>query len=202
MQSEERGRLRYTVNPTASENEQESDEASHDDEQEYLCNMALTSNPREISMPACCQACWHNRDWIAGGTPAHGMYAQAARRKQQLSYLATTYITGLAIPTPKRIASLLGSAFSIIFGIMLMTMEQRTNYIIPECDPLCPSPSSKVQNNVQISYSITENIRIFHTVDHVILYFTKFWLAIQIFIPTFQWLLPDICVVRIPSAFC
>lgn len=32
MQSEERGRLRYTVNPTTSENEQESDKASHDDE--------------------------------------------------------------------------------------------------------------------------------------------------------------------------
>lgn len=137
MQSEERRRLRYAVNPTTSENEQEeSDKASHDDEQACLCYMAPTSNPRETSMPVCCQACWHNWDWIVGGTPTHRMYSQAARRKQQLSYLATTYIMGLAIPTPKRIASLLGSAFSIIFGIMLMTMKQRTNYIIPERDPL------------------------------------------------------------------
>lgn len=31
---------------------------------------------------------------------------QAARRKEQLSYLATTHVMGLTIPTPKRTASL------------------------------------------------------------------------------------------------
>lgn len=31
---------------------------------------------------------------------------QAARRKKQLSYLATTHVMGLTIPTPKRTASL------------------------------------------------------------------------------------------------
>lgn len=151
MQSKERGRLRYAVNPTTSENEQESsDKASHDDEQECLCNMAPTSNWRETSMPAH----WRNSAWIVRGTATRTMYSQAARRKQQLSYLATTHFMGLAIPTPKRIASLL--SISIIFGIMLMTMKQITNYIIPEHDPLCPSPSIKVQSNVQISYSVTE----------------------------------------------
>jgi len=69
-----------------------------------------------------------------GGTPTHRMYSQAARRKQQLSYLATTYIMGLAIPTPERIARQLGSTFPIIFGITLMTVKEGTNYIPPERD--------------------------------------------------------------------
>lgn len=138
MQREERGRLGYAVNPITSENEQDREKASHDDEQECLCTMALTSNLRETPVPACCHACWHSWDGKVDGTPIHRISSQAARRKQQLSHLAATDIMGLAIPTSKGIASLLGSAFSISFGIMLMTVKQNTSS--QNVTPLVPEP--------------------------------------------------------------
>lgn len=130
MQSGERGRLRYAVNPSMSDDEQEeSDKASHDEEYEeapargrYLCqHAARAADITEMEL------------WVAL-QPTACIHRQEAGSK--LSYLATTRSMGLAIPSPKTFASFLGSTFSITFGITLMTMKQRTNCISPERNSL------------------------------------------------------------------
>lgn len=61
--------------------------------------------------------------------------------------------------------------------------DSETKHLIPECDPPCArAPLLKCTAMSKLHASITEKRRTFHTNDCVT-YFTKFCLAIKIFIP-------------------